>query len=64
MHVIHLGRLFESLNVAGLTCKKNKCSLGRVKLIFFGHIVGRGIISVLETRMKAIRKHQLPKTTK
>ncbi len=39
-HKVHLGKLFEVLKEAGLTVKRKKCSFGRVKLEFLGHVTG------------------------
>ncbi len=63
-HVIHLGKLFGTLKEAGLTCKRGKCSFGRIRLEFLGHVVGGGVINVPEARVKAIRGHPLPRTQK
>ncbi len=62
--MVHLGRLFEALKEAGLTCKRSKCCFGKVRLEFLGHVVGGGVINVPETRVRAIREHPLPKTRK
>ncbi len=63
-HVVHLGRLFEALKEAGFKCKRKKCSSGSVKLDFLGHIVGVGVISVPEARVREIREHLYPKSRK
>ncbi len=60
---MHLGKLFEVLKEAGLTVKRNKCSVGRVKLEFLVHVIG-GVINVPEARVKAIREHPLPRSRK
>ncbi len=61
-HLVHLGRLFEALKEAGLTCKRS--CFGKVRLEFLGHVVGGRVINVPETRVRAIREHPLPKTRK
>ena len=63
-HLVHLKRLFGVLREAGLTCKREKCQFGRVKLQFLGHWIGDGVVSVPEARVKAIREHPLPRTRK
>ena len=45
-HVIHLGKLFGTLKEAGLTCKRGKCSFGRIRLEFLGHVVGGSVIKL------------------
>ncbi len=64
VHLVHLGRVFECLRKAGLTCKSNKCEFGKAKLEFLGHVVGDGVLSVPEARVLALRDHPRPKTKK
>ncbi len=52
------------LKVAGLTCRRSKCCFGKVKLEFWGHVVGGGVINVPEARVRAIREHPLPRIRK
>ncbi len=63
-HLGHLRWLFEVLETEGLTCRRSKCVFGRVKLEFLGHIVGDGVINVPEARVRAIREHPRPKSSK
>ncbi len=61
-HVDHLRAVFEVLREAGLTCKRSKCEFGKVRLEFLGHIVGDGVVSIPEARVKALKEHPRPKT--
>ncbi len=64
VHVRHLRKLFEVLQEAGLTCKRSKCIFGKRRLVFLGHVIGDGVMSVPEARIKAIADHPLPRTRK
>ncbi len=61
-HLGHLRLLFEALKSAGLTCRLSKCEFGRRKLLFLGHWIGGGVLSVPEDRVAAIRAHPKPKS--
>ncbi len=63
-HLKHLEEEFVALQEAGLRCKLKKCEFGKVKLEFLGHLIGGGVVSVPEARVKAIREHPLPSTRK
>lgn len=63
-HLGHLEEVLVALRNAGLRCKRRKCEFGKVRLEFLGHLVGGGMVSVPEARVKAIREHPLPKTRK
>ncbi len=54
--------LFETLEEAGLTCKRGKCAFGKKRLEFLGHQIGEGVVCVPEARVCAIKEHPLPKT--
>lgn len=62
VHMSHLRSVFEVLSEAGLTCKRSKCVFGKRKLEFLGHLIGDGVVSVPEARVRAIKEHPLPKT--
>ncbi len=64
VHVNHLRSVFVVLAEAGLTVKKNKCVFGKRKLEFLGHLIGNGVVSVPETRVRAILEHPLPRSRK
>ena len=62
VHLRHLRCVLEALRVAGLTAKGSKCAFGRRKLEFLGHVIGDGVVAVLEVRVQAIRDHPVPVT--
>ena len=61
-HLIHLKQTLERLRKHKLTAKPAKCQWGASSLSYLGHIVGRGKVSVPESRVEAIRNFQKPKT--
>ena len=61
-HLGHLRNVFEALRGVRLTCKLAKCSYGKRKLLFLGHLIGDGVVEVPEARVMAIREHPIPKT--
>ncbi len=63
-HMIHLRKLLGVLREAGLTCKRAKCVFGRARLMFLGHCIGDGSVSIPEARVEAIRNHPLPRSRK
>lgn len=63
-HLVHLDRVFKCLKEAGLTCKPAKCVFGRVKLVFLGHTIGGGKLSVPEDRVRVMSEFPRPSTRK
>ncbi len=61
-HLGHLEKLFGVLKKEGLTCKKSKCSFGKVRLEVFRHVVGGGEMCIPEARVKALKEHPRRKT--
>ncbi len=61
-HIVHLRKLFGVLKEEGLTCKRSKCSFGRRRLEFLGHVVGEGVIDIPGARVEALRRHPRPKS--
>ncbi len=64
VHLRQLEEVFEALKVAGLTVKRKKCVFGKRKLEFLGHLVGDGVVSVPEARVRAILEHPKPRSRK
>jgi len=64
VHVRHLRCVFEALRQAGLMAKREKCVFGKRKLEFLGHVIGDGVVSVPEARVRVIREHPVPVTRK
>ncbi len=63
-HVVHLVRVFKCLLEAGLTCKPAKCVFGKAKLVFLGHTIGGGRLSVPKDRVTALMEFPRPMTRK
>lgn len=63
-HMKHLEKVFSMINEAGLTAKPSKCTIGHAKVQFMGHLVGKGVIHPLESKIETIRNYPIPKTKK
>ncbi len=63
-HVRHLREVLGCLQKAGLTAKRKKCEFGKRRLMFLGHVIGDGGLSVPEARVAGIRHIERPKTRK
>ncbi len=63
-HLKDLDEVFRCLSQAGLTCKPSKCQFGMEKLVFLGHTIGGGEISVPKARVKAMEEFPRPRTKK
>ena len=63
-HLVHLDRVFERLNDAGLTAKRSKCEWGKTRLEYLGHKIGEGRLAVPEDRAAAIANFIKPTSKK
>ena len=63
-HLLHLTSVFECLRGAGLTAKRAKCEFGRSYMLFLGHKIGCGSLSIPIHRVSAIREYPKPCTKK
>jgi len=63
-HLIHLENVLKSFQKAGMTLKLKKCSFGKDKVRFLGHLVGRGSHRPIIDKVEAIMKLQPPTTKK
>ncbi len=63
-HLKDLDDVFRCLSQAGLTCKPSKCQFGMEKLVFLGHTIGGGEISVPKARVKAMEEFPRTRTIK
>ncbi len=63
-HLSHIKMVLSSLSRAGLKCKNSKCEFGKSSLVYLGHVIGRGSMSIPEARVEAIRNHPRPRTKK
>ena len=63
-HVVHVHRVLESIEKAGLTVNPKKCCWGGRAVEFLGHFVGRGSMSVPAHRCTALANYTKPKTKK
>ena len=48
----------------GLNAGSSKCAFGKVRLVYLGHKIGSGTISIPERRVEALRNYPRPATRK
>ena len=61
-HLVHLQETLGRLRKHGLTAKPSKCVWGVAELVYLGHTVGHGKLSVPECRVVTLRKFHQPVT--
>jgi len=61
-HTKHIRQVLLRLREAGLTASPRKCKWGCEMVEFLRHRIGRGIASILESRLKALREYVQPRT--
>ena len=61
-HVKHINRVLTALRKANLTVNPTKCVWGGKTMLFLGHQVGDGRMSLPAHRAEALAKYQLPST--
>ncbi len=61
-HMRDLKRVLRCLDEAGLKIKLRKCSFGRRKLRYLGHIIGSGCVTVPEDRVSVLAEWPVPGT--
>ncbi len=63
-HLKDLEGVVKCLGEAGFTIKPSKCEFGRRYMLYLGHVIGDGRMSVPEARISAMRNYRRPKTKK
>ena len=63
-HLETLDKVFSRLREAGLTVKPAKVELGFEKILFLGHLVGKGVITPEKTKIEKILHLSVPRTKK
>ena len=61
-HLAHLKQVLDRLRKFHITAKPSKCEWGAQSLLYLGHAVGLGKISVPEARVTALRNFRKPVT--
>ena len=56
-HLSHIRLVLDRLGNANLKAKPKKCEFGRQKLVYLGHKLGGGTMSVPEERVEAFKKY-------
>ena len=63
-HLETLDKVFSRLREAGLTVKPAKVELGFEKILFLGHLVGKGVITPEKTKIEKILHLSIHRTKK
>ena len=63
-HLDHLRQVLEAFRLHGLTVKLDKCSFGRRRLEYLGHMIGDGQLAVPVHRAEAMAQYIQPRTKK
>ncbi|KAJ1126624.1 hypothetical protein NDU88_005031 [Pleurodeles waltl] len=53
-HLVHLWKVLEALQKAGLIIKASKCQIGQGKVVYLGHLVGGEQIAPLQGKIQTI----------
>src|SRR5271169_653822 len=60
-HREHLKLIFQALRDNGLLARLDKCVFDQPNVEFCGHIVGQGVVKVLDSKVKAIKEWPRPR---
>ena len=60
-HLEHLRQVLDVLRANELYAKPHKCVFGRSEIEFCGHIVGNGVVKVMQDKIKSIKDWPQPK---
>ncbi len=63
-HLVHLKKVFRALKRHGLTAKPAKCEFGKCKLVYLGHLIGQGTLSIPEHKIANLVEYAQPVTVK
>ncbi len=63
-HLVDLHNVISCLGKAGFTLKMKKCCFGRKYLIYLGHKIGNGTVSVPRARITTMAEYRRPVTKK
>jgi hypothetical protein len=63
-HLIHLERVLQAFQDAGVTLKLSKCNFAMSSVKFVGHVVGSGVKVMDSSRVDAIKSMQPPDSKK
>ena len=61
-HLLHLRRVMETLQAAGLTAKPKKCQFAMTQCVYLGHVVGGGRVGLEPSKVEAIQSFAVPTT--
>ena len=61
-HMQEVRKVLLCLRKTGLTAKPTKCEWGAISMTYLGHTVGKGIVSIPEAKVEAMKNFKKPKT--
>ena len=61
-HLMHIRSVLSYLRKTGLTAKPSKSEWGATSLQYLGHIVGKGMVSIPDVKVEALKNFKRPKT--
>ena len=61
-HMEEVRKVLLCLRKTGLTAKPTKCEWGATSLTYLGHTVGKGIVSIPEAKVEAMKNFKKPRT--
>jgi hypothetical protein len=50
-HIEHLRTVLRRIKEAGLTVKSRKCQLGMDHCVYLGHVIGRGLVQLEQSKL-------------
>ena len=59
-HLSHIDQVMQKLKGAGLTAKLSKCEWAKEELLYIGHKIGKGRLSVPKDRALALAEYRRP----
>jgi len=62
INIEHLRLVFEALRGVGLFARPLKCTFNKPMVEFCGHIVGQGVVRVVDLKVRVIQEWPRPKT--
>src|SRR4030095_5376865 len=60
-HLEHLRLMFEALRKHQLYARPDKCVFDQLTIEFCGHLVGQGVVKVLDSKVRAIKEWPQPR---
>ncbi|KAJ1173870.1 hypothetical protein NDU88_005695 [Pleurodeles waltl] len=62
VHLVHLKKVLQALQAAGLSIKASNCQIGQGTVVYLGQLVGGGQVQPLQPKIQTILDWVAPKT--